>query len=148
MLSWKPLYTPPSLLPYPPTPTYWPWHSPVLRYIIFARPRASPPNDGQLGHHLLHMQLETRALGVLVSSYCCSSYRVADPFSSFGTLCSIQQMTVSIHFCIKIWNTSRICMSSSPRGHANLCIAPILVYELGKRVLFTCYEEKNHYHPQ
>jgi hypothetical protein len=47
--------------------------------------KASPPNDGQLGHLLLHMQLETRALGVLGSSYCCSSYRVADPFSSLGT---------------------------------------------------------------
>jgi hypothetical protein len=30
------------------------------------------------------MQLKTRALGVLVSSYCCSTYRVADPFSSLG----------------------------------------------------------------
>jgi hypothetical protein len=28
------------------------------------------------------MQLETRALGVLISSYCCSTYRVANPFSS------------------------------------------------------------------
>jgi hypothetical protein len=34
------------------------------------------------------MQLETQALGVLVSSYCCSSYRVADPFSSLGTFSS------------------------------------------------------------
>jgi hypothetical protein len=34
------------------------------------------------------MQLETRALGVLVSSYCCSTYRVADPFSSLGTFSS------------------------------------------------------------
>jgi hypothetical protein len=31
------------------------------------------------------MQLDTRALGVLVSSYCCSTYRVADPFSDLGT---------------------------------------------------------------
>ena len=31
------------------------------------------------------MQIETQALGVLVSSYCCSTYRVADPFSSLGT---------------------------------------------------------------
>jgi hypothetical protein len=31
------------------------------------------------------MQLETRALGDLVSSYCCSTYRVSDPFSSLGT---------------------------------------------------------------
>jgi hypothetical protein len=30
------------------------------------------------------MQLETRVPGVLVSSYCCSTYRVADPFSSLG----------------------------------------------------------------
>ena len=34
------------------------------------------------------MQLETRALRVLVSSYCCSTYRVADPFSSFGAFSS------------------------------------------------------------
>jgi hypothetical protein len=34
------------------------------------------------------MQLETRALGGLVSSYCCSTYRVADPFSSLGTFSS------------------------------------------------------------
>jgi hypothetical protein len=31
------------------------------------------------------MHLEKRALGVLVSSYCCFTYRVADPFSSLGT---------------------------------------------------------------
>jgi hypothetical protein len=37
MLSQKsPLPSP--LLPYPPTPTSWPWHSPVLRHIKFARP--------------------------------------------------------------------------------------------------------------
>jgi hypothetical protein len=34
------------------------------------------------------MQLETRALGVLVSSYCCSTYRVAYPFSSLGAFSS------------------------------------------------------------
>jgi hypothetical protein len=43
---------------------------------------ASLPSDGRLGHLLLHMQLQTQALGLLVSSYCCSTYRVADPFSS------------------------------------------------------------------
>jgi hypothetical protein len=32
-------YIPPSLLPYPPTPTSWPWHSPILGHIKFARPR-------------------------------------------------------------------------------------------------------------
>jgi hypothetical protein len=34
------------------------------------------------------MQVETQALGLLVSSYCCSTYRVADPFSSLGTVSS------------------------------------------------------------
>ena len=33
------LYPPPALLPYPLTPTSWPWHSPVLGHIKFARPR-------------------------------------------------------------------------------------------------------------
>jgi hypothetical protein len=86
MLSPKhPIPSPLHPLPSPPTPTSWPWHSPVL---IFTRPRASPPIDGQLGHSLLHMQLEIQALGILVSSYCCSSYRVAKPFSSLGTFSS------------------------------------------------------------
>jgi hypothetical protein len=53
--------------------------------MIFAIPRAFPPIDGQVGHPLLHMQLETQLWGVLVSLYYCSSYRVADPFSSLGT---------------------------------------------------------------
>ena len=30
---------PPDLLPYPPTPTSWPWNIPVLGHIKFARPR-------------------------------------------------------------------------------------------------------------
>jgi hypothetical protein len=34
------------------------------------------------------MQLEKQALGVLVNSYCCSSYRTADPFSYLGTFSS------------------------------------------------------------
>jgi hypothetical protein len=59
----SPLYPPPALLPNPPTPASWPWNSPVLGHIIFTRPRVSPPIDGLLGHPLLHMQLETQALG-------------------------------------------------------------------------------------
>jgi hypothetical protein len=82
------LYPSPALLPYPPTPTSWPWHFSVLGHIKFARPMASLPSDSQLGHLLLHMQLETRALGILVSSYCCSTYRVADPLSSLGAFSS------------------------------------------------------------
>jgi hypothetical protein len=49
---------------------------------------ASLPSDSRLDHLLLHMQLETRALGVLVGSYCCSTYRVADPFSSLSAFSS------------------------------------------------------------
>jgi hypothetical protein len=62
--------------------------SEIHRYSFFKKDRlyqgASLPSDGWLGHLLLHTQLEIRALGVLVSSYCCSTYRVADPFSSLG----------------------------------------------------------------
>jgi hypothetical protein len=94
----NPLYTPPTLLPNPPTPTSLPWYSPLLEHMIFAIPRASPLIDGQLGYPLLHMQLETQLWGVLVSSYRCSTYRVVDSFSSWvfslapsiGALCSIQ----------------------------------------------------------
>jgi hypothetical protein len=70
----------PCPAPQPTTPASWPRHCPVLGHMIFARPRASPPIYGQLGHPLLHIQLETKLLGVLVSSYCCSFYRVADPY--------------------------------------------------------------------
>jgi hypothetical protein len=59
---WKSPITPPALLPYPLTPASWPWHSPVLGHIIIIRPRASLPIDGQLGHPLLYIQLETQAL--------------------------------------------------------------------------------------
>ena len=88
MLSRRSSYPLPALLPNQPTPASWPWHSPVLGHIIFARPRDSPPSDGRLGHLLLHMQLETRAQGVPFTSYSCSSYRVTDPFSSLGTFSS------------------------------------------------------------
>jgi hypothetical protein len=50
--------------------------------------RASLPSDGRVGHLLLHTQLETQALGVLVGSYYWSTYTVADLFSSLGTFSS------------------------------------------------------------
>jgi hypothetical protein len=58
---------------------------------------ASLPNNGRRGPLLLHMQLETRALGVLVSSYCCSIHRAADPFSSLGTFSSSSIGDPAIH---------------------------------------------------
>ena len=63
MLSPKPPipFTHPA--PNPPTPAYWPRHSSVSGHMIFTRPRASPPIDGQLGHPLIHMQLQTKLWG-------------------------------------------------------------------------------------
>jgi hypothetical protein len=59
MLSQKsPIPSPP--LPYPPTPTFWPWRSPVLGHIKFDVQWASLSSDG---HLLIHMQLESRAPG-------------------------------------------------------------------------------------
>jgi hypothetical protein len=83
---------------YTKSPPYPPPHSPIhpvpllgpgvsLYWGIYSLQDqgASLPNDGWLGHLLIHMQPETWALGVLISSYCCSTYRVTDPFSSLGT---------------------------------------------------------------
>jgi hypothetical protein len=63
--SWFPLwkFPPPISSPFPlltsqPTLASWPWHSPILGHRAFTGPRASPPIDEQLGHPLLHIQLE------------------------------------------------------------------------------------------
>jgi hypothetical protein len=76
---------------------------PSLGQKAFTGLRASPPIDVWVGHILLHMQLEPRVLlcvhfdwwfspwelwGVLVSSYCCSSYGAVNSFSSSGTFSS------------------------------------------------------------
>ena len=60
--SESPLYPPPTQIPKPPTFASWPWYSPVLGHIIFARPRSSPAIDDRLGHPLLHLQLEKQTL--------------------------------------------------------------------------------------
>jgi hypothetical protein len=60
------------MLPHPPTPTSWPWHSPV--HIKFARPMG-------LSFHWWPTRTSSDSyaardaswLGVLVSSYCCST---------------------------------------------------------------------------
>ena len=49
---------------------------------------ASLPIDGRLGHLLLHMQLETGTLGIMVSAYHCFTNRVTDYFSSWGSFSS------------------------------------------------------------
>jgi hypothetical protein len=82
----------------------WTWHFPVLGHIIFARPRASPPIDGQLGHPLLHMQVETQARGggywlVHIVVPLIGLQTPLDPWvlslaPSLGALCSIQSTSV------------------------------------------------------
>jgi hypothetical protein len=47
-----------TLLPNPPTPASWTWHSPKLEHRTFTRPMASTPIDDRLGHPLLHILLE------------------------------------------------------------------------------------------
>jgi hypothetical protein len=94
----SPLYPPPTLLPNPLTPASWPWHSPVLEHMIFPRPRASHPIDGQLGHPLLHMQLETQLLGYWLVHIVVPPIGLQTPLApwvlslapSLGALCSIQ----------------------------------------------------------
>jgi hypothetical protein len=79
-------------------------------YNICKTKGTSLPNDGRLGHLLLHMQLETGALGVLVSSCCSSSYRVADPFSSFKYIVAVFR-----HFLLAL--ALLTCCRGERRGH-------------------------------
>jgi hypothetical protein len=78
MLSPNPPYTPPSS-------ALQLTHSHFLTLAFLCTGAYDLSIEGRLGHPLLHMQLETQLWGVLFSSYCCSSYRVADLFSSLGT---------------------------------------------------------------
>jgi hypothetical protein len=87
MLSQKsPIPSPP--LPYPPTPTFWPWHSPVLGHIKFACPMGLSFQWWPTRPSFDTYAARVKSSWVLVSSYCCSTYRVADPFSSLGTFSS------------------------------------------------------------
>jgi hypothetical protein len=78
----------PHQLPHPPSPTSWPWHSPVLRHKVyttngplFLLMATRPSSDS-------YSARETSSGVVLVSSYCCSAYRIADSFSSLGVFSS------------------------------------------------------------
>ena len=57
------------------------------------------------------------------------------PLAIYFTFGSVYMSMPLSHF-VKIWNTSRICMSALHRGHDNLlCIVPVLVHVLPKRAL-------------
>jgi hypothetical protein len=75
-------------LPYPPTPTFWPWRSPVLGHIKFAWPMGLSFQWWPTRPSSATYAARDKSSGVLVSSYCCFTYRVADPFSSLGTFSS------------------------------------------------------------
>ena len=56
-------------------------------------------------------------------------------------------LTTDCHVCfffsfkltLKTWNASKICISSLSRGHANLCIIPILEYLLPKQAQYAYF---------
>jgi hypothetical protein len=79
---------PPPPIPYPPTPPFWPWHSPVLGHIKFASPMGLSLQWWPTRQSFDTYAAKDKSSRVLVSSYCCSTYRVADPFSSLGNFSS------------------------------------------------------------
>jgi hypothetical protein len=110
---------PPPLLTKPPTPTSWPQQSPMLGHRTFTGSRASPPTDDQLGRPLLEswvppyvffgwsfsprelwrywlVHIVVPASGLQTPS----APWVLSLTPSLGILCSVQWMSVSIHFCI------------------------------------------------
>jgi hypothetical protein len=133
--KWFPLWKPPPpipspllLLTKPPTPASWPWHSPTRGHRAFTGPMAFPPIDDQIGHSLLHMQLEPWVPPCVLFDWWFSPWElwgywlvqiVVPPMGiqtsstpwvlslvpSLRTLCSNQWMAVSILFC----NYARQC---------------------------------------
>jgi hypothetical protein len=87
MLSQRsPIPTPP--IPYPPTPPLWPWHSPVLGHLKLASPMGLSLQWWPTRSSSDTYAARDKSSGVLVSSFCCSTYRVAVPFSSLGNISS------------------------------------------------------------
>jgi hypothetical protein len=73
---------PTSPIPYPPTAPFWPWCSPVLGHIRFASPMGLSLQWWPTRPSFDTYAAKDKSSWVLVSSYCCSTYRVAVPFSS------------------------------------------------------------------
>jgi hypothetical protein len=87
MLSQKsPIPSPP--LPYPPIHTFWPWRSPVLGHIKFVCPMGLSFQWWATRPSFDTYAARDMSSGVLVSSQCCCTYRVADLFSSLDSFSS------------------------------------------------------------
>jgi hypothetical protein len=71
-----------------PTPLFLPWRSPVLGHIKFASLMGLSFQWWPTGPSFDTYAARDKSSGVLVSSYCCSTYRVAVPFSSLGAFSS------------------------------------------------------------
>jgi hypothetical protein len=83
----SPPYPPPPL-PYPPTPPFWPWRSPLLGHIKFASPMGLSFQWWPTRPSFDTYAARDKSSRLLVSSYWCSTYRVAVPFSSLGNFSS------------------------------------------------------------
>jgi hypothetical protein len=98
-------------IPYPPTPPFWPWRSPVLGHIKFASPMGLSlqwwPNRASFDTYAA----KDKSSRVLVSSYCCSTYRVAVPFSSLGNLNTTLDMTYKLDPSGTIEHLPYLCVS-------------------------------------
>jgi hypothetical protein len=88
MLSQKCTTLSPPPLPFPPTPTFWAWRSTVLGHIKFAWPMGLSFQWWPTRPSFDTYAARDKSSGVLVSSYCCSNYRVAVSFSSLGAFSS------------------------------------------------------------
>jgi hypothetical protein len=79
---------PPPPIPYPPTPPFWPWRFPVLGHIKFVSPKGLSFQWWLIRPSFDTYAARDKSSGILVSSYCCSTYRVAVPLSSLGNFSS------------------------------------------------------------
>jgi hypothetical protein len=81
-----PPYPPPH--PLPTHSPFWPWRSPVLGHLKLASPMGLSLQWWPTRPSFDAYAARDKSSGVLVSSYCCSTYRVAVPFSSLGNISS------------------------------------------------------------
>jgi hypothetical protein len=72
------LYPALALLPFPPTPTSWPWRSPVLGYIKFARPRGRRKDGPSRGIHPI-ISNQTQKLLHMPARFCWKDPDIAVP---------------------------------------------------------------------